>query len=215
MGIVAIIVIGVAVLALVYLVMIYNNLVQVKHNVSKAWANIDVLLKQRHDELPKLIDVVRSYAGYERELLQKVTLNVGVVRGGVKVNMLPAACEIEADARFCRRIGHPSSEHEDRHDHLHDDARVQDHREDGEVVADDQRDASIFLRRASGISTGFRVSAFTLASALGFVALLGDFGLRGALQPVGETLVVASDGAVRGLHFIVIGTGHWVKTVNL
>ena len=34
------------------------------------------------------------------ELLQKVTLNVGVVQGGVKVNMLPAACEIEADARL-------------------------------------------------------------------------------------------------------------------
>jgi len=34
------------------------------------------------------------------EFLQKVTLNVGIVRGGVKVNMLPAACEIEADLRL-------------------------------------------------------------------------------------------------------------------
>jgi LemA protein len=40
MGIVATVILGVAILALVYLVMIYNNLVQVKHNVSKAWANI-------------------------------------------------------------------------------------------------------------------------------------------------------------------------------
>ena len=34
------------------------------------------------------------------EILQKVTVNVGVIRGGVKVNMLPAECEIEADARL-------------------------------------------------------------------------------------------------------------------
>ena len=72
MGIVAIVVVGVAVLALVYLVMIYNNLVQVKHNVSKAWANIDVLLKQRHDELPKLIETCKQYMKFEQDTLQKV-----------------------------------------------------------------------------------------------------------------------------------------------
>ncbi len=46
---------GVIAVALVYIVLIYNNLVSLKHNVSKAWSNIDVLLKQRHDELPKLV----------------------------------------------------------------------------------------------------------------------------------------------------------------
>lgn len=35
----------------VYFIMVYNGLVSIKNNVSKAWANIDVLLKQRHDEL--------------------------------------------------------------------------------------------------------------------------------------------------------------------
>ena len=73
MGIVAIVILGIAILALVYLVMIYNNLVQVKHNVAKAWANIDVLLKQRHDELPKLIDAVKGYVTHERGLLEDVT----------------------------------------------------------------------------------------------------------------------------------------------
>lgn len=72
MGIVAIVILGVAVLALIYLVMLYNNLVQVKHDVSKAWANIDVLLKQRHDELPKLIETCKQYMKYEQETLQKV-----------------------------------------------------------------------------------------------------------------------------------------------
>ena len=72
MGIIAIVILGLAILALVYLVMIYNNLVQVKHNVSKAWANIDVLLKQRHDELPKLVETCKQYMKFEQDTLQKV-----------------------------------------------------------------------------------------------------------------------------------------------
>ena len=56
-----------------YGVSLYNGLVQVKHQVDQAWANIDVLLKQRHDELPKLIDAVRAYVSHERTLLEKVT----------------------------------------------------------------------------------------------------------------------------------------------
>jgi len=41
--------------------MIYNGLVVVKNDIDKAWANIDVMLKQRHDELPKLIEVCKGY----------------------------------------------------------------------------------------------------------------------------------------------------------
>ena len=57
-----------------YGVSIYNGLVAVKQQVEQAWANIDVLLRQRHDELPKLIDVVKGYGAYERDLLEKVTM---------------------------------------------------------------------------------------------------------------------------------------------
>ena len=63
---------GIVATALVYLVLIYNNLVSLKHNVSKAWSNIDVLLKQRHDELPKLVETCRQYMQYEQETLEKV-----------------------------------------------------------------------------------------------------------------------------------------------
>jgi LemA protein len=72
MGIVTIILLGVLVLVVVWAVMIYNNLVQVKHNVSKAWANIDVLLKQRHDELPKLVETCNQYMKFEQDTLTKV-----------------------------------------------------------------------------------------------------------------------------------------------
>jgi LemA protein len=59
--------------AVVYAVGIYNGLVSLKHAVDQAWANIDVLLKQRHDELPKLLETVKGYMTHEREVLERVT----------------------------------------------------------------------------------------------------------------------------------------------
>jgi LemA protein len=68
----SIVFIVVSVIVLLYLIMVYNSLVSIKNNVSKAWANIDVLLKQRHDELPKLVDTCRQYMKHEQETLEKV-----------------------------------------------------------------------------------------------------------------------------------------------
>ncbi|HZH48247.1 MAG TPA: LemA family protein [Nitrospira sp.] len=56
-----------------YAVGIYNTLVRLSNNIDKAWSNIDVILKQRHDELPKLVDVCNSYMKHERETLEGVT----------------------------------------------------------------------------------------------------------------------------------------------
>ena len=72
------IVISVAVLFVVlgligYFVGVYNGLIQVRNNMDKAWANMDVLLKQRHDELPKLIETCKGYMKYEQTLLEKIT----------------------------------------------------------------------------------------------------------------------------------------------
>lgn len=57
----------------VFVIFIYNQLVTLKHNVGKSWSNIDVLLKQRHDELPKLVEVCRQYKQFEQETLARVT----------------------------------------------------------------------------------------------------------------------------------------------
>jgi LemA protein len=56
----------------VYFVGIYNGLVGLRENIKVAWANIDVLLKQRHDELPKLVETCRRYMQFEQETLEKV-----------------------------------------------------------------------------------------------------------------------------------------------
>lgn len=69
MALVFLIVLAIVVL---YFVMTYNSLVSIKNNVAKAWANIDVLLKQRNDELPKLIDTCKSYMAHESQTLEKV-----------------------------------------------------------------------------------------------------------------------------------------------
>ena len=74
MDVSSIIFLGILAALVMYAVTLYNNLVSLKHNVSKAWSNIDVLLKQRHDELPKLVETCRQYMGYEQETLEKVML---------------------------------------------------------------------------------------------------------------------------------------------
>ncbi len=60
-------------ISVAYLVTLYNSLVQVRNNVDKTFKNIDVLLMQRHDELPKLIDTCKGYMKHERELLETLT----------------------------------------------------------------------------------------------------------------------------------------------
>ncbi len=56
-----------------YFVGIYNNLVTLKNDIDRSFSNIDVMLKQRHDELPKLIDTCKGYMQYEQKTLLAVT----------------------------------------------------------------------------------------------------------------------------------------------
>lgn len=94
MNIVLFILLGLIAALLIYGIMIYNNLVSLKHNVAKSWANIDVLLKQRHDELPKLVEVCKQYMAYEQETLEKVMQArsaVASAREGGNVGALGAA----------------------------------------------------------------------------------------------------------------------------
>jgi LemA protein len=75
---------GTAILVLVVLILIvvgivlyfatlYNSLVRLKNDNDKAWSNIDVLVKQRHDELPKLIDTCKGYMQYEQKTFQMIS----------------------------------------------------------------------------------------------------------------------------------------------
>lgn len=66
----------VGILVLVGLMMfvnIYNALVSLRKQIDRSFANIDVILKQRYDEVPQLIEVVQQYVTHEKNILDKVT----------------------------------------------------------------------------------------------------------------------------------------------
>jgi LemA protein len=66
-----------------YFVSIYNGLVRLSRDIDKNWSNIDVMLKQRHDEIGKLVKVCEGYMKYERETLEKITtLRTDYMRAG-------------------------------------------------------------------------------------------------------------------------------------
>jgi LemA protein len=69
-----------------YVVGVYNILVRLANNIDKAWSNIDVILKQRHDELPKLVEVCNSYMMHERETLESVTKARNAYSAGMNIN---------------------------------------------------------------------------------------------------------------------------------
>jgi LemA protein len=75
---------------IVYGIGIYNGLVGLRENIKVAWANIDVLLKQRHDELPKLIETCKRYMQFEQETLEKV------MRARATVNQASASGNVAA-----------------------------------------------------------------------------------------------------------------------
>ena len=88
----------------VYVAALYNQLVLVKHNVAKAWANTDVLLKQRNDEIPKLIAVCREYAGFEATLLARLAgahAAAVAAQQGARVTLVGAA-EAKLGEEFTR-----------------------------------------------------------------------------------------------------------------
>ncbi len=68
-----ILLVGLAFLLVIgYLVGIYNRLVRLKNSIDRSFADIDVMLKQRHDELPKLIETCKGYMQYEQKTLEAV-----------------------------------------------------------------------------------------------------------------------------------------------
>src|SRR6202167_6464690 len=79
-----------------YFVGIYNALVRVRADVKLAWSNIDVLLVQRHDELPKLVETCRQYLQYEQQTLERVMQARAAVAGARNTGNVAALGAAEA-----------------------------------------------------------------------------------------------------------------------
>jgi LemA protein len=82
-----------------YAVILYNALVRLKHGLSKAWANIDVLLKQRHEELPKLVETCKQYMQYEGRTLERVIAARNAVASAREQHDLGALGKAESGLR--------------------------------------------------------------------------------------------------------------------
>ncbi len=68
--IIVIIVIAVVVL---FVISMYNSLIQLRNRVKNAWSQIDVQLKRRHDLIPNLLETVKGYMKHEREIMENIT----------------------------------------------------------------------------------------------------------------------------------------------
>ncbi|QSA96279.1 LemA family protein [Methylococcus sp. EFPC2] len=90
---------GMLVVLSLYVIVIYNRFVSLKHDTAKAWANIDVLLKQRHDELPKLVETCKQYMKHERETLERVMQARAGVSAAREASNLPALGAAEGQLR--------------------------------------------------------------------------------------------------------------------
>jgi LemA protein len=86
MSIGLIVFLGIFLAPLLWGVTIYNQLVTLKNNTKKSWSNIDVLLKQRNSELPKLIDTCKQHMEYEKDTLEKVIKARNLVESAMKAN---------------------------------------------------------------------------------------------------------------------------------
>src|SRR6202795_2141117 len=79
---------------LVYTVILYNELIRLRNDNDRAWANIDVLLKQRHDEIPNLVETVKGYMLHEQQTLVAVTqaraasMNAGSIGRSEEANLM-------------------------------------------------------------------------------------------------------------------------------
>ena len=83
-----------------YFLSLYNGFVEMKNNIGRAWANVDVLLKQRHDELPKLVKTCEAYMQHERAIFDKLS----EARGAL-ANAKSVAQRAEAESMLGRALG--------------------------------------------------------------------------------------------------------------
>lgn len=67
------IVIALIVVAIFWLIGVYNSLIRLRNQTDEAWSDIDVQLKRRYDLIPNLVETVKGYAKHERELFENVT----------------------------------------------------------------------------------------------------------------------------------------------
>jgi len=98
--IVTVVVLFVAAGAIGFVLTLYNSLIALKNDVVRAWANIDVLLKQRHDELPKLVRTCEGYMQHERAVFDALSQARGALMAAKSVGQ-----RADAESQLSKALG--------------------------------------------------------------------------------------------------------------
>lgn len=72
-GTALLVLVGLAIVAVVWVISLYNKLVALRNAIENAWSQIDVQLKRRYDLIPNIVETVKGYASHEKEVLERVT----------------------------------------------------------------------------------------------------------------------------------------------
>lgn len=105
--------IAIAAVVLLYIISTYNRFVSLRNNATKSWSNIDLLLKQRHEELPNLVAACQEYMSHESTLLTQVTelrMQAETARKSQKVDDISkseGALTIAVNGLLARSEGYP------------------------------------------------------------------------------------------------------------
>ena len=91
---------GMLALLIGYAVLIYNQLLSLEHTVGRAWNNIDILLRQRHDDLPGLIEICKQYMNEHETLETVMRARSAVADAGERGDM-----DTLGEAEYLLRVG--------------------------------------------------------------------------------------------------------------
>jgi len=57
---------------LIWIMMLYNNLVRARNHCDESWSDIDTELRRRYNLIPNLVETVKGYASHEKDVLERV-----------------------------------------------------------------------------------------------------------------------------------------------
>ena len=93
----ALVAFAVIVAAMIWFVAAYNNLLAAAHRASQAWGNVDALLRQRHDELPRFLDACRPYVPHGQTLFDRALEACSTIFGARQTQDIATLSEAEAE----------------------------------------------------------------------------------------------------------------------
>jgi LemA protein len=83
-----------------YAVALYKQMAKLQHNIAETWSHVDAMLKQRHDELPELVESCKHYMLYEQEALEQVLQASDAVAGAAEQSDMRALGAAEGQLRL-------------------------------------------------------------------------------------------------------------------